>query len=223
VMAALVKETRTIPIVFSYVADPIGSGFIQSFARPGGNVTGFQTYEFTLVGKWLDLLSMLAPTLRRVGYIYNPVTAPGGFVRMLDAFVPSIPVQLVAVPAHTPAEIDTALVALSGEPGAGLMVVPDISNDANHAQIVTLAGQHNLPAIFARRFDDALITYGPDLPDLFRRAASYVDRILRGEKPGELPVQAPTKYELIINRKVAKSLGLSVPASLLVAADQVIE
>src|SRR5580704_633808 len=107
VMAALVKETRTIPIVFSYVADPIGSGFIQSFARPGGNVTGFQTYEFTLVGKWLDLLSMLAPTLRRVGYIYNPVTAPGGFVRMLDAFVPSIPVQLVAVPAHTPAEIDS--------------------------------------------------------------------------------------------------------------------
>jgi ABC-type uncharacterized transport system substrate-binding protein len=223
VMAALVKETRTIPIVFSYVADPIGSGFIESFARPGGNVTGFQTYEFTLVGKWLDLLSMLAPTLRRVGYIYNPVTAPGGFVRMLDAFVPSIPVQLVPVPAHTPTEIDSALVALSAEPGAGLMVVPDISNDANHAQIVTLAGQRNLPAIFARRFDDALITYGPDLPDLFRRAAAYVDRILRGEKPGELPVQAPTKYELIINRKVAKSLGLSVPASLLVAADQVIE
>jgi putative ABC transport system substrate-binding protein len=142
---------------------------------------------------------------------------------MLDAFVPSIPVQLVAVPAHTPAEIDSALVALSAEPGAGLMVVPDISNDANHAQIVMLTGQHNLPAIFARRFDDALITYGPDLPDLFRRAASYVDRILRGEKPGELPVQAPTKYELIINRKVAKSLGLAVPASLLVAADQVIE
>ena len=223
VMAALAKQTRTIPIVFSYVADPIGSGFIESFARPGGNVTGFQTYEFTLVGKWLDLLSMLAPTLRRVGYIYNPVTAPGGFVRMLDAFVPSIPVQLVALPAHAPAEIDTAIVTLSGEPGAGLMVVPDISNDANHAQIVALAGQHNLPAIYARRFDDALITYGPDLPDLFRRAASYVDRILRGEKPGELPVQAPTKYELIINRTVAKSLGLSVPASLLVAADQVID
>lgn len=223
VMTALVRETHTIPIVFSYVADPIGSGFIQSFARPGGNVTGFQTYEFTLVGKWLDLLSMLAPSIRRVGYIYNPVTAPGGFVHMLDEFAPSIPVQLTAVPAHTPAEIDTAIVALTRESGAGLMVVPDISNDANHAQIATLAGQHDLPAIYARRFEDALITYGPDLPDLFRRAASYVDRILRGEKPGELPVQAPTKYELIINRKVAKSLGLSVPASLLVAADQVID
>jgi putative ABC transport system substrate-binding protein len=223
VMAALVRETHTIPIVFSYVADPVGSGFIQSFARPGGNVTGFQTYEFTLVGKWLDLLSMVSPSVRRVAYIYNPATAPGGFVRMLDGFVPSIPVQLLAAPVHSASEVDTALLGLTREPGAGLLVVPDIFNDANHAEISSLATQQRLPAIYAHRFDDALISYGPDLPDLFRRAASYVDRILRGEKPSDLPVQAPTKYELIINTKVAKTLGLSVPPALLVAADQVID
>jgi putative ABC transport system substrate-binding protein len=223
VVAALVRETRTIPIVFSYVADPIGSAFIQSFARPGGNVTGFQTYEFTIVGKWLELLLMIAPSVRRVAYIYNPATAPAGFVRMLEAFVPSVPVELVASPVHDSTEIDAALAGLAREPGRGLLVVPDIFNDANHVQIAALVTQNGLPAIYAHRFDDALITYGPDLPDLFRRAASYVDRILRGEKPSDLPVQAPTKYELIINLKTAKTLGLSVPAALLVAADEVIE
>lgn len=223
VMAALLKETRTIPIVFSYVADPVGSGFIQSFARPGGNATGFQTYEFTIVGKWLDLLFTLTHALRRVAYIYNPATAPPGFIRMLEVFVPSIPVQLAAAPVRSTSEIDTALTALAREPGGGLLVVPDIFNDANHMQISALAAQHGLPAIYAHRFDDALITYGPDLPDLFRRAASYVDRILKGEKPGELPVQAPTKYELIINLKTAKALGLDVPLHLQQLADELIE
>ena len=142
---------------------------------------------------------------------------------MLDGFVPSIPVQLLAAPVHSASEVDTALLGLTREPGAGLLVVPDIFNDANHAEISSLATQQRLPAIYAHRFDDALISYGPDLPDLFRRAASYVDRILRGEKPSDLPVQAPTKYELIINTKVAKTLGLSVPPALLVAADQVID
>jgi putative ABC transport system substrate-binding protein len=222
-VAALLKETRTIPIVFSYVVDPVGSGFVQSFARPGGNVTGFQTYEFTIVGKWLDLLMEVAPSVQRIAYIYNPATAPPGFLHTLETLAPSIPVPLVAAPVHNSAEIEAAIARLAREPDGGLMVMPDIFNDTNHAQISALTAQHRLPAIYVHRFDDALITYGPDLPDLFRRAASYVDRILRGEKPGDLPVQAPTKYELFINLKAAKALGLTVPPALLISADEVIE
>ena len=223
VVAALVKETPTIPIVFGWVVDPVGSGFVQSFSRPGGHVTGFQNLEFSMVGKWLELLMKIAPSVQRVVYIYNLATAPAGFLRALEKLAPSIPVQLVAAPVHNSAEIDAAVADFAREPGGGLMMMPDIFNETNQAQIIALAAKYGLPAVYPHRFGGCLISYGPDLPNLFRLAASYVSRILHGEKPSELPVQAPTKYELIINRKTAKALGLTVPQSLLVAADEVIE
>jgi putative tryptophan/tyrosine transport system substrate-binding protein len=222
-VAALIKETRTIPIVFAYVVDPIGSGFVQSFPRPGGNVTGFQTYEFTLAGKWLELLLKVAPSVRRVGLIHNPATAPPGFLRAAEALPPSPSVQQIRAPVHNAAEIDTAIAELAREPGGGLMVMPDTFNDANHEQIVALAAKYGLPAVYTHRFDDGLICYGPDLSDVLRRTAPYVDRILRGEKPGELPVQAPTKYELTINLKIAEALGLRIPPNLLAIADRVLQ
>jgi len=221
--AALIKETRTIPIVFSYVVDPIGSGFVQSFPRPGGNVTGFQTYEFTLAPKWLQLLVEVAPSLRRVGLIHNPATAPPGFLRALDTPPPSSSVQLIRAPVHNAAEIDAAIGGLAREPDSGLLVMPDTFNDANHGQIVALVAKYRLPAIYTHRFDDGLICYGPDLSDVLRRTAPYVDRILRGEKPSELPVQAPTKYELTINMKIADALGLRIPPNLIATADQVLQ
>jgi putative ABC transport system substrate-binding protein len=222
-VAALMKETHTIPIVFSYVVDPIGSGFVQSFPRPGGNVTGFQTYEFTLAGKWLQLLLQVAPSVRRVGLIHNPATAPPGFLRAMEALPASPSVQLIRVPVHNAAEIDSAVADFVRESGGGLVVMPDTFNDARHEQIVALAAKYRLPAVYTHRFDDGLICYGPDLSDVLRRTAPYVDRILKGEKPGDLPVQAPTKYELIINRSIAEALGLKIPSDLLVIADEVIE
>jgi putative tryptophan/tyrosine transport system substrate-binding protein len=221
--AALIKETRTIPIVFSYVGDPIGSGFVQSFSRPGGHVTGFQVYEFTLVPKWLQLLMELAPSLRRVGFIHNPDTVPPGFLRALDELSPSLSVRLIRAPVHNAGDIDAAIAGLAHEQDTGLMIMPDIFNDANHKQIAGLAAKYRLPTIYTHRFDDGLISYGPDLSDVLRRTAPYVDRILRGEKPGDLPVQAPTKYELVVNLKIAKALGLDVPPTLLIRADEVIE
>jgi putative ABC transport system substrate-binding protein len=223
VVAALVKETHTIPIVFGYVGDPIGSGFVQSFSRPGGNVTGFQVYEFSIVCKWMDLLKQVAPSVRRFTYIYNPATAPPTYVHAFERFARSAPIPMAPATVHNSAEIDAAIAELANEPGGGLIMVPDVFNDANHQQIITLAAQHRLPAIYPHRFDDALITYGPDLPDLFGRAASYVDRILRGEKPADLPVQAPTKYELVVNLKTANALGLEVPSNLIALADEVIQ
>ena len=223
VVAALLRETRTIPIVFGWVVDPVGSGFVQSFPHPGGNVTGFQNLEFSMVGKWIELLTKIAPSVRRVVYIYNLATVPTGFLRTLDALAPTIEVQLVAAPVHSSAEIDAAVAEFAREPGGGLMMMPDTFNEANHAQIIALAAKCGLPAVYPHRFSDTLISYGPDLPGLFKRAASYVDRILRGEKPAELPVQAPTRYEMIINLKTAKALGLIVSQSLIVAADEVID
>jgi putative ABC transport system substrate-binding protein len=222
-VAALMKETHTIPIVFSYVVDPIGSGFVQSFPRPGGNVTGFQTYEFTLAGKWLQLLLQVAPSMRRIGLIHNPATAPPGFLRATKALPASSSVQLIRVPVHNAAEIDSAIADFVREPGGGLVVMPDTFNDARHEQIVALTAKYRLPAVYTHRFDDGLICYGPDLSDVLRRTAPYVDRILKGEKPGDLPVQAPTKYELIINRRIAEALGLKIPPDLLALADEVIE
>jgi len=223
IVAALVKETRTIPIVFSYVVDPIGSGFVESFSRPGGNVTGFQTYEFSIVGKWMDLLRQIAPSMRRVAYIYNPATAPPGFVHEFDTFARSAPIPMAAAIVHSAPEIDAAIGGVAAEPGGGLIVVPDVFNDANHERIIALVARHRLPAIYAHRFDGALITYGPDLPDLFGRAASYVDRILRGEKPADLPVQAPTKYELVIDLKTAEAVGVTVAPNLIAIADEVMQ
>jgi putative tryptophan/tyrosine transport system substrate-binding protein len=222
-VAALLGETRAIPIVFTYVFDPIGSGFVRSFARPGGNVTGFQTYEPTIVGKWLQMLLEVAPSLRSIAFVYNPRTIPPGLLHALETFAPSASVRFVAAPVHEPTEIDATFAEFARQQGGGLMIVADTFTDANHAQITALATKLGLPAIYGHRFDDALITYGPDLTDLLRRAASYVDRILRGEKPSELPVQAPSKYELIINLTTAKALGLTVPDKLLSTADEVIE
>jgi len=200
VVAALVKETHTIPIVFGYVGDPIGSGFVQSFQRPGGNVTGFQVYEFSIVGKWMDLFRQVAPSIRRFTYIYNPATAPPTFVHAFETFARSAPISMAPAAVHNSAEIDAAIAEVADEPGGGLIIVPDVFNDANHEQIIGLVAQRRLPVIYHHRFDNALITYGPDLP-----------------------VQAPTKYELVINLKTAKALGLAVPSNLIALADEVIQ
>jgi putative tryptophan/tyrosine transport system substrate-binding protein len=221
-VAALMQATQTIPIVFSYVVDPIGSGFVRSFPRPGGNVTGFQTYEFTLAGKWLQLLLQIAPSLNRVGLLYNPATAPPGFLHVMEALPTSPSVRLVRVQVHNAAEIDKGIADFVRDPAGGLVVMPDTFNDAMHEQIVELSVNYRLPAIYTHRFDDGLICYGPDLSDVLRRTAPYVDRILKGEKPGDLPVQAPTKYYLIINLRIAEVLGLKTPPDLLATADEVL-
>jgi putative ABC transport system substrate-binding protein len=179
-----------------------------------------------MVGKWVQMLKEIAPHVRRIAYLYNPTTAPAGFLRSLETVAPSISVELVPAPVHNASEIDAALAALAHKPDGGLMLVPDISNLANRVQIIGLAAKHGLPAIYTSRLYSAiggLMSYGPDNPDLFRRAASYVDRILKGEKPADLPVQQPTKYELIINLKTAKVLGVEVPPLLLAQANEVIE
>jgi putative tryptophan/tyrosine transport system substrate-binding protein len=222
-VAALFKETRVIPIVFAYVVDPIESGFVRSFPRPGGNVTGFQTYEFTLAPKWLQLLLEIAPFVRRVGLIHNPATAPLGFFRALNELSPSASVDLIRAPVHNASDIDAAVAGFARESNTGLIIMPDTFNDANHEQIAGLVIRYRLPTIYTHRFDDGLICYGPDLSDVLRRTAPYVDRILRGERPGELPVQAPTNYELTINVKIAAALGLTVPERLLATADNVLD
>jgi putative ABC transport system substrate-binding protein len=226
VVAALLKETHTIPIVFAVVVDPVGSGFVHSFAQPGGNVTGFQNYEFTMVGKWVQLLKEIAPQVRRVAFIYNPATCPAGSVSALETVAPSMPVQLIGAPVRDSAEIDAALAALAREPGGGLLALPDIFLNENRVQLIGLAAQRGLPAVYTSNLwttNHGLMSYGPDTSDLFYHSASYVDRILKGEKPADLPVQAPTKYKLVINLKTAKALGLTVPAALLARADEVIE
>jgi putative ABC transport system substrate-binding protein len=225
-VAALLKETHTVPIVFVIVVDPVGSGFVQSFARPGGNVTGFQNYEFTMVGKWPQLLREIAPQVQKIGFIYNPATTHPGFLRNLETIPPSVSVQTVQITVHDPAEIESSIAALAREPGAGLVVLPDQFMAGNRTRVIASAAKHALPAIYTAGLwpkIGGLISYGPDTPDLFYRAASYVDRILKGERPADLPVQAPTKYELIINLKTAKALGLLVPSGLLNASDEVIE
>jgi len=226
VVEALVKETQTIPIVFAVVVDPVGSGFVESFARPGRNVTGFQNYEFSMVGRWVQTLQEMAPELKRIAYIYNPATAPPGFLRALEGIAPSITAQLIPSPVRNATEIDSSLSELSQQPHSGVMNIPDIWLTANRKQIIAAAAKYRLPAIYTLRVystDDGLMSYGPVTADLFHRAASYVDRILKGEKPADLPVQAPIKYELVINLKTAKTIGISVPPTILARADEVIE
>jgi putative ABC transport system substrate-binding protein len=226
-VAALLKETHTVPIVFVVVVDPVGSGFVQSFARPAGNVTGFQNFEFTMAGKWLQLLKEIAPQVQKIGFIYNPTTIPLGFLRNLETITPSsLSVQTVQVTVRDPAEIEPSIAALAREPSTGLAVLPDVFTVGNRAQIIASTAKHAMPAVYTNSSwakSGGLISYGPDTPDLFHRAASYVDRILKGEKPAVLPVQAATKYELAINLKTAKTLGLTVPPSLLDRADEVID
>jgi putative tryptophan/tyrosine transport system substrate-binding protein len=227
--APLQRETRSIPIVFVIVADPVGAGFVAGLPRPGGNITGFISYEASVAGKWLELLAEIAPGAKRVAAMFNPGTAP--FVRsyylpVFEAAARSLKVEPITAPVHSDAEIETVMTSLGREPGGGLVVMPESFMVDHRAPIIMLAGQSNVPAVypisvFAR--DGGLLSYGPNNRDIFHRAASYVDRILRGAKPAELPVQVPIKFEMALNAKTAKALSLTVPQSILLRADEVIE
>jgi putative tryptophan/tyrosine transport system substrate-binding protein len=224
---AVQRETRTIPIVFVNVGDPVARSIVAQLDRPGGNVTGFASYEASLGGKWLELLSEIAPGLKRAAIMFNPDTVGvSPFMPSLETAARSLNVVPIMVPVHSDAEIETAIIALGREPGDGLVVIPDIFTLAHRAPIILAAARNNVAALywlseFAR--DGGLLSYGADQVDTFRRAATYVDRILRGTKLAELPVQFPTKFEMVVNLKTAKSLGLTVPQSILLRADEVIE
>jgi len=226
--AALLQETRTIPIVFAVLADPVGSGFVASLARPGGNATGFVVMEGSLGGKWLELLKEIAPRVARVALPFNPTTAPYAEIYLNDvkAAGASFGVETITAPVRDSSELESVVAAQAREPNGGLIVIPDSFTVAHSAEIISLAARYRLPAAYPVRFFAALVgllSYGNDVNDNFRRAATYADRILKGEKPNELPVQAPVKFQLVINLKTAKALGLEVPAQLLGRADEVIE
>jgi putative ABC transport system substrate-binding protein len=227
--AALLQYTRTISIVFVLVSDPVGSGFVASFSRPGGNATGFNVSEQTLAGKWLELLKYIAPHVARVAMLFNPVSAAAFAEYWLTPFkaaAPSFGVEAIAAPVRDRSELEPVIAAQAREPNAGLIAMPDSFTDTHRAEITSLAARYRLPAVYPfRLFVEAggLLSYGLDRSDNFRRAATYVDRILKGEKPSELPVQAPVKFDLVINLKTAKALGLEVPPTLLARADEVIE
>ncbi len=225
----LQRETQTIPVVFLLVADPVGLGFVASYAHPGGNLTGFMYADAAIVGKWLELLTETAPGVKRAAIMFNPDTAAGGgsfYLPSFQAAARSLKVEQITVPVHSDAEIETGITSLGREPGGGLVAMGDPFMLAHRAPTILAAARNKVPAVyFAPVFprDGGLLSYGPDPGDMFRRAAPYVDRILRGAKPAELPVQAPTKFELAINLKVAKALGLTFPPFLLDSADEVIE
>jgi putative ABC transport system substrate-binding protein len=227
-MAAVRRRTSTIPIVFTNVTDPIGQGFVQSLAHPGGNITGFSNYDPPMAGKWLTMLTNITPPVARVTVLYNPATAPfaGLMLRAIEEAAPSLKVTVRAAPVNDDAEIEALMVGLAREERGGLLVLPNLFTTVHRDAIVALATRHRLPAVYAFRYFTAiggLMSYGIDQPDLYRRAAGYVDRILKGAKPGDLPVQRPTKFELVINLKTAKALGLEIPPTLLAIADEVIE
>jgi len=225
---ALLQQTRIIPIVFTIVGDPIGSGFVASFPRPGGNVTGFNVSEPTQGGKWVELLKEIAPRVARIAMLFNPVSAPYAdyWLNPFKAAATSFAVKAIPSPVRDGLELDSVVAAQAREPNGGLIVMPDSFMDAHRVDITSLAARYRLPAIYPYRFFaevGGLLSYGVDHTDNFRRAATYVDRILRGAKPSELPVQAPVKFELVINLKTAKALGLEVPPLMLARADEVIE
>ena len=223
----LLQATRTVPIVFTTVVDPVGAGFVDSLARPGGNVTGFMTFEYSMGGKWLELLKQIAPGVRRVAVIRDPAISAGpGQFAAIQAVAPSLGVEVSPINVRDAGEIGRAIAAFARTGNGGLIVASSAQAVTHRELIITLAAQHKLPAVYTRRLfvtDGGLITYGPDTIDLWQRAAAYVDRILKGEKPADLPVQAPVKYELVINLKTAKALGLTVPPTVLARADEVIE
>jgi putative ABC transport system substrate-binding protein len=228
ITAALKQATDTVPIVFNVVNDPVGQGFVATMSHPGGNLTGFTFIDFPLIGKWLQMLKEIAPNVRRITLMFNPDTAPfyPVFLREFGAAPTSLAVELSASAVHNEAEIEAAILALAREPGAGLIAAPDAFINTRRHLIMALVERHRLPAIYGfRQFvtEGALLSYGPDTSDIVRRSASYIDRILKGEKVAVLPVQAPSKYDLVINLKTAKALGLEVPAALLASADEVIE
>jgi putative ABC transport system substrate-binding protein len=225
---ALLQQTRTIPIIFAIVTDPIGSGFVASFPRPGGNATGFITMEPTMAGKWLELFKEIAPRVNRVAFLFNPATATYAeyFLKPFKAAAMSFAVEAITAPVRNTSELEAVIAAQARKPNGGLVVMPDSFTNAHRAEITSLAARYRVPAIYPFRFYTelgGLLSYGNDLVDNWRRAASYADRILKGAKPSELPVQAPVKFELVINLKTAKALGLNVPMQLQQRADELIQ
>jgi putative ABC transport system substrate-binding protein len=225
--AAVQRETHTIPIVFASVVDPVASGIVARLDRPGGNVTGFASLEASLGGKWLELLSEIAPGLKRAAIMFNPdFPSASTYMPSLETAARSLKIEPIIAPVHDDVEIETAIISLGREPGGGLVVISDAFTNAHRTAIISAAARNNVPAVYrASEFarDGGLLSYGNDQVDNFRRAASYVDRILRGEKAGDLPVQLPTKFEMAVNLKTAKALGLAVPPSILLRADEQIE
>ena len=226
-VAPLLQATRTVPIVFVLVIDPVGAGFVASLARPGGNATGFLMFEYGLSGKWLEVLKQIAPGVTRVAILRDPTIASGiGQFGAIQSVAPSLGMEASPVNVRDVGEIEHDIAVFARSSNGGVIVTASPEASRHRDLIVTLAARHRLPAVYASRYfvtDGGLISYGPDIVDQYRRAGGYVDRILKGEKPGDLPVQAPVKYELIINLKTAKALGLEVPPSLLARADEVIE
>jgi putative tryptophan/tyrosine transport system substrate-binding protein len=228
VVAAVLRESQKIPLVFVNVSDPVGSGFVENLARPGGLVTGFISNEASLASKWLELLKEVAPQTKRAALLFNPDTASyvEPFWKVFESAASSFSVQPIAARVHDVGELESAVAGLALVPNSGLVVMAEIFATVHQQRIVALAAEHSLPAVYPFDFfarNGGLMSYGVDIDDLFRRAASYVDRILKGEKPADLPVQAPTKFQLIVNLKTAKALGLIVPPTLLATADEVIE
>jgi putative ABC transport system substrate-binding protein len=229
VTEAFLRQSRTIPIVFTVVSDPVGERFVESLARPGGNATGFTNVESSLTGKWVELLKEVAPGVKRVAFLFNPKLAPGGgsyYTRLIEVTAPRFSITPTVAPINGAADIERAIGEFVREPNGGLVVLPDATTLVNRRLIVALADRHRLPAVYAFRIvviDGGLMSYGIDIPDQYRQAAGYVDRILKGAKPAELPVQLPTKFVLSVNLKTAKALGLDVPSLLQQRADDLIE
>jgi putative ABC transport system substrate-binding protein len=226
-LSPLLQATRTVPIVFAVVADPVGAGYVESLARPGGNATGFTAFEYSIAGKWLELLKEIAPRVKRAAVLRDSALAAGpGQFGAIQALAPSLGVELRPVDVQDAGEIERSIMAFAREPNGGLIVTGSPGAAGHRDLIIALAARHKLPAVYNALLYGAaggLMCYGPDFLDQFRRAAGHVDRILKGEKPADLPVQAPTKYELVINLKTAKALGLEIPPTLLARADEVIE
>ena len=227
--AALQQATRAIPIVFAGISDPVGAGFVASLSRPGGNLTGFINMEGAFAGKWLEVLKEIAPDIKRAAIMFNPDTAPAGgsyYLPSFDAAARKLKVEPIAARVRSVAEIETVITSLGREPGGSLVVMPDVFMETHRGQIILFAARNNVPTVYSQSIfarDGGLLSYGADRVDIFRRSASYVDLILRGAKPAELPVQLPIKYEMTVNAKTAKSLGLDVPLSFQQRADEVIE
>jgi putative tryptophan/tyrosine transport system substrate-binding protein len=226
-MAALQPITRSVPVVFVLVADPVGAGFVESLARPGGNITGFALYEFSISAKWLELLKRIAPHVTRAGIIRDPtLTAGTAMFGAIQAVAPSLGVDVRPIDARDASEIERAVTAFARSSNGGLIVIPSPFAPLHRNLIVALAARHNLPTVYYERYlvsAGGLVSYGPDFFDEYRRAAGYINRVLKGEKPADLPVQAPTKYKTVINLKTAKALGLEIPPTVLTIADEVIE
>jgi len=226
-VAPLLQVTRTVPIVFVNVGDPVGAGFVDSLARPGGNATGFALFEFSLSAKWLELLKQIAPSVTRAAVLRDAAISAGiGQFAVIQSVAPSVGIDVSPINLHNPDEIERAVTAFARTTNGGMVVTAGGSTTVHRKLIIGLAARHKLPTVYYRRLyiaDGGLISYGPDYIDQYRRAAGYVDRILKGEKPADMPVQAPTKYELVINLKTAKALGLTIPQAVLARADEAIE